>query len=420
MAGYDLKRLSPQSFERLVGALAFAEFGSCGTVYSPGPDGARDFTCEGRIKGFEAKDWNGYLVLQCKYRERLEGGQKDISWLKRELAGELSKFVDNRRQLRRPDYYILATNVLLSGSDQISTKGEKKHGGVTLVAGFLQSWKTAIHLKDFHIWHNSTIIDLLADHEKIRRSFSELITSGDVLSKVLEDLQGRRKFQEETITFYLDEDKDLDTNEIGAFLNHVALLSSSGEIIKWKASYAGKVRILNDIKNAQKYDRALDEELREADQIESFLQRFLDCFSSKELTSHLRFGEGQSLDVLYKAVLRELIFFIERGLSKQPERSKISLDIISPINQHLYYVVHVDKSYSDGLFSDYNLNTDIVGRHHIPSSTLAIAALRLNDSARMQLYVAVATKFILDGQPETVEELKSIFYILDEFQVGLH
>ena len=53
MPDIDLTRLNATSFERLVRALAFKLMGPAGVVYGPGPDGGRDFTFEGVIRGYE-------------------------------------------------------------------------------------------------------------------------------------------------------------------------------------------------------------------------------------------------------------------------------------------------------------------------------------------------------------------------------
>ena len=53
MSGIDLSRLNSTSFEQLVRALSFAEMGPAGVTFSPGADGARDFTYNGKIPGFE-------------------------------------------------------------------------------------------------------------------------------------------------------------------------------------------------------------------------------------------------------------------------------------------------------------------------------------------------------------------------------
>jgi hypothetical protein len=90
--GFDLGRLNPISFERLVRALCFAKMGPAGTVYSSGPDGGRDFTYEGSIAGYEGKNWNGYLVFQAKFKDPILSQTDDIKWLKSELDGELKKY----------------------------------------------------------------------------------------------------------------------------------------------------------------------------------------------------------------------------------------------------------------------------------------------------------------------------------------
>jgi hypothetical protein len=162
--------------------------GPGGTVFSAGPDGARDFIYEGAIKGFESKGWDGYLVIQAKFREKLEGAPGDITWLESQITSELKKFTDEKRGLRRPDYYILATNVPLSGAD--SGRGVlQKKGGHTKIAELFNKWKTEIGLRDFHIWPSDQIIDLLANHPKIRQHFAAWVTPGDVLTAILSELQ---------------------------------------------------------------------------------------------------------------------------------------------------------------------------------------------------------------------------------------
>ena len=69
----------------MISSLAYAELGTAGQVFSPGPDGGRDFTFTGKIAGYEAQDWSGFLVIQAKYHERPEGRSKDVSWLLRQL-----------------------------------------------------------------------------------------------------------------------------------------------------------------------------------------------------------------------------------------------------------------------------------------------------------------------------------------------
>jgi hypothetical protein len=96
METYDLSRLNALSFERLIRALSFAKLGPGGTVFSSGPDGGRDFVYEGKILGYESKQWDGYLVIQAKFKETLKGGKDDVDWLIKELKNEIKKLSDAR------------------------------------------------------------------------------------------------------------------------------------------------------------------------------------------------------------------------------------------------------------------------------------------------------------------------------------
>jgi hypothetical protein len=181
----DFSRVSSHTFERIVRALCFKQFGPAGVVFSLGPDGGRDFTIEGGINGYETQGWNGYLVVQSKFCEILRDNENNIEWLKTQINRELSKFKDQNRKLRCPEYYILATNVPLSGADR-SGVGAASTGGYTKIKLLLEDWKTQIGIKDFDIWPADKISDLLSGAPEIRRTFAAQVTPGDVLTELLE------------------------------------------------------------------------------------------------------------------------------------------------------------------------------------------------------------------------------------------
>ncbi|UOD29065.1 hypothetical protein INH39_27135 [Massilia violaceinigra] len=188
MENIDLSRLTSSAFERLIRALAFELMGHAGIVYSSGPDGARDFTFEGRIRGYESKDWNGYVVLQAKFKQKASSSGGDASWLESQLDRELKKFKNSRARLRKPDYYIIASNVSLSGSDGLMRGDELRQGGYTKVSSCLDKWKNEIQLKDFDIWPNDKIVDLLANCPNIRQTYAAWVTPGDILASVFSSL----------------------------------------------------------------------------------------------------------------------------------------------------------------------------------------------------------------------------------------
>lgn len=187
MHGIDLNALDSNAFERMVRALAFAQMGGGGTVFSSGPDGARDFVYDGIIPGFEGRAWSGYLVLQAKFKERPLGGAPDVAWLEKQLKGELEKFKDKKRNLKRPDYYLLATNVALSGADSGG-----RQGGMAKINAILEDWKK-IGVRDFHIWSADQIVDLLAVHNSVRQTFGAWVTSGDVITSLADNLNLKQR-----------------------------------------------------------------------------------------------------------------------------------------------------------------------------------------------------------------------------------
>ena len=83
-------------------------------------------------------------MVQAKCRERLRNNHEDANWLCGQLRHDLEKFVDVKRNLRKPQFYILASNVTLSP--------EEKRGGKAKVAAVFKSFKTKLGLKAYAVW----------------------------------------------------------------------------------------------------------------------------------------------------------------------------------------------------------------------------------------------------------------------------
>ncbi|UJW85105.1 NACHT domain-containing protein [Devosia sp. SL43] len=196
---YDFGRMNGASFERLARALAFKHFGTSGVVFSSGADGARDFTIEGKIRGYESKSWDGYLVLQSKYKEH-QGQRDDVDWLIGQINAEYQKYANPDNGLRAPEYYVVVTNVRLSGADGLANKktGKTRTGGYTKVSNVLDTWKE-IGVKGWDIWHADKLVDLLNDASEVRQSFAAWVTPGDILAKILHDTKTLRPEFKQTI-----------------------------------------------------------------------------------------------------------------------------------------------------------------------------------------------------------------------------
>ncbi len=199
MGDYDLRGLSTLSFENLIQALAVKFLGAGTVVFGDGPDGGREATFEGRMDyPSQADPWDGYCVIQAKFRQRPEGTGKDGDWALAELDKELKGFTDRKKGRRHPVYYIFATNVVLS---PVQDKGAKDKA-----AALFRKYKKKTPLRDWRVWDFDQLGTFLDDAADIRRAYAAWVTPGDVLAEVLEGLQPKRPDFLEVMTSFLARD----------------------------------------------------------------------------------------------------------------------------------------------------------------------------------------------------------------------
>jgi hypothetical protein len=186
---FDLDRLGPQEFERLIQALALVELGNGVQIFGQGKDGGREATFDGEVNFPRGHGdlWNGYGVVQAKHREfPAQSPRVNANWLIAELDRELGKFQkhDDRPAVRRPkpNYYLIATNVRLAP--------EQGAGGLDRVNARLAEWEDELELSGTHVWHHANISRMLEAHEGIRRAFAGFITTGDVLARLIDYFPG--------------------------------------------------------------------------------------------------------------------------------------------------------------------------------------------------------------------------------------
>jgi hypothetical protein len=184
---FDLTRLGDREFEHLSQALALQVLGPGISVFGDGPDGGREATFEGRVRFPEpGEPWDGYGVVQAKFKRRLVGGRGDTDVLLRSVAAELDKWADpgsNRvKKGRVPQYVLFTTNVALSPMPG--------RGGADRVEALIASYAERLGLKGWRVWHYDQLCSLLDLHPDIRRTYAALITPSDVLSRLQELLGG--------------------------------------------------------------------------------------------------------------------------------------------------------------------------------------------------------------------------------------
>jgi hypothetical protein len=197
MGDYNLSGLNSREFEHLVQALALAVIGPGIMPFGDGPDGGREATFRGRMAYPSVVDpWEGYLVIQAKFRQRPAGDpHKDDAWLLTQLERELDKFVDPKRKLPRPEYYLLVTNVALT---PVQDSGSKDRA-----LALLAQRQTEICYRAYALWDYDHLRSLLDGQEAIRNRYLPFIGTGDVLAEVIRHFHGQQPDFESIVSRFL-------------------------------------------------------------------------------------------------------------------------------------------------------------------------------------------------------------------------
>ena len=177
----EFNHFSPQAFERMVQALSASILGPGVVVFGAGPDGAREATFQGEVPFPSTTErWNGYVVVQAKCRERLRNSSQDADWLAGQLTEELKKFLGHKRVLRKPEFYILATNVTLSP--------EPKNGGKAKIEALFERFELSLGLKGHAVWSADELRVHLENATDVRLAYSAWLTPSDVLATLIKKL----------------------------------------------------------------------------------------------------------------------------------------------------------------------------------------------------------------------------------------
>jgi len=170
---YNLHGLNPRDFQHMVQAIARKVISPAVVAHGDGPDGARDFSYSGRtLYPTSAEPWDGYVVGSCKFHQIPESPAKNLSWLKKQLKKDLEQFQDKSRNLRRPDYYLLVSNVRLSSGNS---------DGRGQIEKLLAAAGERLSLRGTGLWDYNDLRGFLDGNADIRTAYGALITSGDVL-----------------------------------------------------------------------------------------------------------------------------------------------------------------------------------------------------------------------------------------------
>jgi hypothetical protein len=197
MPDYNLHGLSWRSFEQLVQALAVEILGPGVVAFGDGPDGGREAAFDGEVPyASDVERWRGYGVIQAKFHQRPQTADADGKWAVSQLQAELEKLA-KRQTGRRPEYYLFATNVVLSPA---------QGGWKDRVYAVLDGYSGRLGLRGYAVWDYDQIRALLDASEDIRRAYAAFITPGDVLAQVVAGLKVERPGFGEVMALYLQKE----------------------------------------------------------------------------------------------------------------------------------------------------------------------------------------------------------------------
>jgi hypothetical protein len=198
MGDFDFSRLDPRSFEQLIQAISVKIFGPKVVIFGDGPDGSREATFEGEFSYGENVVWRGYGIVQAKFHQRPSNRHEDGKWAFEQFQKELKKFSKSRRKVRKPEYFIFTTNVVLT---PVLGKGSKD-----VINELMEQYRKEIPLKDYDIWDYDKICRFLDCYQDIRYSYAAWITPGDVLANVIEMSKPHKGDVDQILTNFLQKE----------------------------------------------------------------------------------------------------------------------------------------------------------------------------------------------------------------------
>lgn len=193
---YDLTRLGNNRFEHLVQALTLGHLGHGVDIFGAGPDGGREATFRGEVNMDGKGKWNGYGVIQAKYKERLTSTSADQKWFFEQVTAELDAWIDRKkkRYSNQPDYLIIATNVPLTsvaesgGLDRLKQLFDH-YRGLTEKDERGRPHKIGMpNFGDYDVWHAEYLDRLLENNGEVSRRYADLVLPGDVISRLYDQV----------------------------------------------------------------------------------------------------------------------------------------------------------------------------------------------------------------------------------------
>ncbi|TQM85490.1 hypothetical protein FHX81_7976 [Saccharothrix saharensis] len=189
---YDLGDLGPVGFEQVCQALAIHVLGPETVIPDRyGRNFGADAFFEGTARSYptDSDPWQGYIAVDVLYSATSRRKVDAVTHLTLRIRDHLHRWTriagTDRREVRRPDYLIFATNLSLSGPG-----GERER-----VSDRIEPHVDELRFKGWGIWDYDRIADYLDVYPDVRRAVESLTKSNELIAEVLAGLsagtQGR-------------------------------------------------------------------------------------------------------------------------------------------------------------------------------------------------------------------------------------
>ena len=199
MFEYNFENMDAKLFEHLAVALGQEHVARGLRPFGAGPDGGREATFEGLMHyPSSAAPWDGYLVVQCKRKERRGSTPKEeADWAIDQLNTEMEKYTDAKVLRRLPEYFLFVTNAELSA--------KPIEGGKDRFVAALDDWVKKLGIQSADFWDREKLSRLLDGTQSVAQRFG-LLHGGDLLHYAAQAVLNHRNGIEITLSLFLQEE----------------------------------------------------------------------------------------------------------------------------------------------------------------------------------------------------------------------
>lgn len=181
---YNFNGLNTTVFEELIQSLTRKILGNGQITFGAGADGGREATFQGKAPFPSQKEnWEGYWIIQAKFKARDFAKEDNFSWLKSQFQKEVKKL--KKININNPENYLLFTNVILTP--------QSDKGGRDKIEEYIKDVKKETGIKNIQIFGYDDLCGFIDNNRDVATSYACFITPGDILMALFSKLDSPNK-----------------------------------------------------------------------------------------------------------------------------------------------------------------------------------------------------------------------------------